>query len=134
MAVGDDALNAGMQIMTGTELANTLDTEVNLTRDYIAQRTSAVTPIAKGGTGATSASAARTALGLSAANTPSNGVLGTGNGTNNLQADIEYLWTTKLTKTAGQYNADLAYRDALITDRVAKSGDTMTGHLFLPNA
>ena len=67
MATGDDALAAGMDIMTGSEQANTLDTEMNLTRDYIAQRTSAVTPISKGGTGATSASAARTNLGVAAA-------------------------------------------------------------------
>lgn len=65
MATGDDALAAGMDIMTGSEPANTLDTEVNLTRDYIAQRTSTVTPVSKGGTGATSASGARTNLGAS---------------------------------------------------------------------
>ena len=64
MATGDDALAAGMQIMTGNEPANTLGDEVNLTRDYIAQRTSEVTPIRKGGTGATTAAAARSALGV----------------------------------------------------------------------
>jgi len=51
MATGDDALAAGIPVMTGTEPANTLDTEINLTRDVIAQRTNAVTPVAKGGTG-----------------------------------------------------------------------------------
>lgn len=63
MATGDDAIAAGMAVMTGAELANTLDTEVNLTRDYIAQRTSAVVPVVKGGTGATTAATARTNLG-----------------------------------------------------------------------
>ena len=38
MAIGDDALAAGIPLMTGAELANTLDTEMNLTRDEIARR------------------------------------------------------------------------------------------------
>lgn len=64
MAIGDDALAAGMAIVDGNStLANTLDTEINKSRDYIAQRTSTVTPVAKGGTGATSAAAALTNLG-----------------------------------------------------------------------
>lgn len=67
MATGDDAVAAGMAILTGNELANTIDTEVNKTRDYIAQRTSAVTPIEKGGTGQTTAAAARGALGINLA-------------------------------------------------------------------
>lgn len=67
MATGDDALAAGMDILDGTEPANTLDTEVNKTRDYIAQRTSAVTPIAKGGTGAETAAQARQNLGVQSA-------------------------------------------------------------------
>lgn len=62
MATGDDALAAGMDIVPGTTLANTIDTEINKTRDYIAQRTSAVQPVAKGGTGATSVEGARAAL------------------------------------------------------------------------
>lgn len=62
MAIGDDALAAGMDILTGNELANTLDTEENKTRDYIAQRTNAITPVVKGGTGANSAAAARNNL------------------------------------------------------------------------
>lgn len=37
MAIGDDAVLAGMDIVTGSELANTIDTEINKTRDYIAQ-------------------------------------------------------------------------------------------------
>ncbi len=72
MAIGDAAVAAGMAVLDGSELANTLDTEVNRTRDYIAQRTSAVTPISKGGTNATSASAARTNLDV-----PSNADLAT---------------------------------------------------------
>ena len=62
--IGDDATAAGIPIMTGNEQAKTLDTEINLTRDEIARRgRRAVTPIAEGGTGATTASGARAALG-----------------------------------------------------------------------
>lgn len=68
MATGDDATAAGMDVLTGNESANTIDTEINKSRDYIAQRTAAVTPVAKGGTGATSAVAARANLGVTAAN------------------------------------------------------------------
>ncbi len=67
MAIGDDAAAAGMDLVAGTTAANTLDTEVNKTRDYIAQRTNAVQPVNKGGTGATNASAARTNLGAASA-------------------------------------------------------------------
>lgn len=35
MAIGDDALAAGMDLVSGAEQANTLDTEDNKTRDYI---------------------------------------------------------------------------------------------------
>lgn len=37
MATGDDAVAAGMALVVGTSMANTLDTEDNLTRDYIAR-------------------------------------------------------------------------------------------------
>lgn len=66
MATGDDALAAGMDVVAGSVAANTIDTEITKTRDYIAQRTSAVTSVLKGGTGATTAAGARTALGVPA--------------------------------------------------------------------
>lgn len=37
MATGDDAVAAGMALVVGTSMANTLDTEDNLTRDYVAR-------------------------------------------------------------------------------------------------
>lgn len=64
MANGDDALAAGMDILNGNEDRREGYDEINKTRDYIAQRTSAVTPIEKGGTGATTAETARAALGI----------------------------------------------------------------------
>ena len=68
MAIGDDATAAGIPIMTGNEQANTLDTEINFTRDEIARRgRRAVTPVTEGGTGATTTADARAALGAQAA-------------------------------------------------------------------
>lgn len=77
MAIGDDATAAGMSVLTGNELANTLDTEDNRTRDYIAggptywkpgitlpasKIGSGVIPLANGGTGANAAAGARANL------------------------------------------------------------------------
>lgn len=86
MATGDDAAAAGMDLVSGSTLANTLDDEVNLTRDYIAQRTSAVQPVAKGGTGSTTTSGARNNLGIIAANVPSGSPINS-----TVQADLTYL-------------------------------------------
>lgn len=63
---GADALGAGIPLVPGTGLASDLEEYINQTRDIIAQRTSAVLPTAKGGTGATTAAAARTNLGVPA--------------------------------------------------------------------
>ena len=57
--------------------------EINKTRDYIAARTNAVTPVTKGGTGASTAAAARANLSITAANVPSNA--------GNVQADLDSL-------------------------------------------
>lgn len=62
MAIGDAAIAAGMDNVPGSTFANTIDTEIMKTRDYIAQRTATVTPVTKGGTGATTAAGARAAL------------------------------------------------------------------------
>jgi hypothetical protein len=127
MANGDAAAAAGMDTVPGTASVRDSYDEHNKTRDYLAARTNAVTPIAKGGTGATDATAARTALGISAANTPS----GVGS---NVQTDLDNLNATKLTRTAAQYGDDFTSRDIDISNRVSKGGDTMSGHLYLPNS
>lgn len=63
MALGDEAIAAGMDVLSPTtDLVKDGADEITRTRDYIAQRTSAVTPIVKGGTGATTAAAARANL------------------------------------------------------------------------
>lgn len=64
MATGDDAVAAGMDIIDpATGIVKDGAEEINKTRDYIAQKTSDVTPVAKGGTGAATASGARSNLG-----------------------------------------------------------------------
>ena len=63
MPIGDDAASAGMDVVNPlTDLVKDGADEITKTRDYIAQRTSAVQPVAKGGTGATNAADARTNL------------------------------------------------------------------------
>lgn len=69
MAIGDDALADGMQLVPGTMPANQLDTEINRTRDYIVQRIASKIaalwplPITRGGTGKATAAEAVAALG-----------------------------------------------------------------------
>lgn len=105
MAIGDDAVAGGMSVLTGNELANTLDTEENKTRDYIANGPtnwkpgvtlpaskigSGSVPVANGGTGATTAAAARNNLAITAANTKSGPT-----GASTVQADLDYLSANK---------------------------------------
>lgn len=124
MAVGDDAAAAGMALVAGSVAANMIDTELNRTRDFIAQRTTAVTPVAKGGTGANTAAGARTNLGVPALLHDhtindiyaADGVTPYGPA---LQAALD-------AETNARIQGD--------GDSVQVSGDTMTGQLFIPNA
>lgn len=70
MAVGDDAQAAGYSLVpsdgTGAEVRNGY-LEINRTRDYVAQvkaLIAAIWPVSAGGTGSSSASGARTNLGI----------------------------------------------------------------------
>jgi hypothetical protein len=124
MAVGDAAAAAGMSLVAGSVAANTIDTELNRTRDYIADRTNAVTPVAKGGTGSSTAAGARTNLGVPAiAHDHTINDIYTADGTTPygpaLQAALD-------NETALRISGDSV--------AVQKGGDTMTGHLFLPNS
>ena len=85
MAVGDAAVAQGWPVLVGTvDLVKDGDLEINRTRDLVAGvkvLIDPVWPIAKGGTGATTAAAARTALGIPGAITygtaaPSGGTAG----------------------------------------------------------
>ena len=73
MANGDAAVAAGMDVVSGTADRRLGYDEINKTRDYIAQRTSAVTPVARGGTGADTAAGARANLGVGTAGTRADG-------------------------------------------------------------
>lgn len=80
MAVGDEAAAAGYELVpsTGSEDAKVKygAREINKTRDYIAavkKLTLAIWPVARGGTGSSTVSGARTNLGIhSGTATPSN--------------------------------------------------------------
>ncbi len=140
MATGDAALAAGMDVVDpATDLVRDGADAINYTRDQIAQRTNAVTPVAKGGTGATNAAAARTNLDVpSVASTVENGVAGT-----RIRLTFQSGTGRVRVRTGPTDRGDIAYVadvDAARSDaaaaaggRVAKSGDTMTGNLDVPN-
>lgn len=157
MATGDDAAAAGMAVVDGAVTqANTIDTEINKTRDYIAnghvrwKPSLSPLPIGKGGTNATTAAAARTALGLALPIPIASG--GTG-GTTKAQAqtnlglvptatsaDAEgkipvYTAAGQLatgTPTSSGHAANKAYVDAQTPP--AFNGGTVSGQILLPNA
>lgn len=67
MANGDAAVAAGMDVVSPTADRRIGYDEINKTRDYVAQRTNTVTPVEKGGTGATTTAGARANLLLGSA-------------------------------------------------------------------
>lgn len=121
MAIGDAALAAGMPLVNGAAAnsAPQIDDYINETRDFIAQRTSEITPIAKGGTGADSAAGARSALGIVASNIP------TGSGT--VQSDLEYLSTSKAAaSTVNALSAAVAGKAAIADVSWVQDGNMTT--------
>lgn len=67
MAVGDEATAAGYPIVPQTDQVRAGATEINRTRDFIAQVKAmfpAVWPVNRGGTGATNKASARSNLGI----------------------------------------------------------------------
>ncbi|MFJ2532793.1 hypothetical protein [Microbacterium maritypicum] len=146
MANGDDALAAGMDILTGNEDRRNGWDEDNKTRDYIARRTSIVTPLEKGGTGATTAAGARNALGVPATGDVAlrNG-LGFVYGVAQLSAhnigfyrnDGANRTVVRVSSGAGQFDEAIVTEGTLpglMGDTVKTSGGTITGSLYLPNS
>ena len=126
MANGDDAAAAGMDVLDGNEDRREGYDEINKTRDYIAQRTSTVTPIAKGGTGETNAAAALSALG----GVPSTDVYAPGDSVANKIP--RYDGSGRLiaaTPTATNHATSKSYVDAAISGRFPAAGGTFPGDL-----
>ncbi|MGP6170630.1 hypothetical protein ACTU6V_05415 [Microbacterium sp. A204] len=132
MAIGDDALADGMDIVPGTADRRNGYEEINKTRDYIVQRIASKIaalwplPINKGGTGKTTAADARVALGVWANSgatapntTPSLGWNG---------ARLQY----EIPGYAGPVN--LANLSDVGSGYLPLAGGTLSGHLYLPAA
>ncbi|MBN9207284.1 MAG: tail fiber domain-containing protein [Microbacterium ginsengisoli] len=138
MANGDAAVAAGMDVVSGSADRRLGYDEINKTRDYIAQRTSTVTPVTKGGTGATTAAGARTNLGLvetaiTALNTIARATSGN---------QIEFRWTgtrivIKVDSTdvgSVAITSDIDYLSSLLGGKLDKAGGTLSGDLYLGSA
>lgn len=135
MAAGDAASAAGYTVYPDSVLANRIAELIAYALDDLAAKTGdkgAPIPLTLGGTGANSAEAARTALGLVIATslTGSAGKIPTYSGDGTLAA---------ATPTATNHVTPKSYVDAAVagidvSNKVSKSGDTMTGDLKLPNA
>jgi hypothetical protein len=132
MANGDAAALAGMDVVPSTASRSLGYDEINKTRDYIADFAGGTTPIAEGGTGATTAAGARTNLGVQttvdavAAATAS----GDSGGGSNL---VRFNGSGRIgvaDPTSGKHAANRDYADT----KLSKSGDTMSGNLYLASA
>ena len=131
---GADAVAAGMTLVPGGGLASDLDEYINQTRDFIAQRTNNVMPIAKGGTGATTAAAARANLGVPASTDVAAG------GAVEAGKIARYDANGRIRTAEPAVAADIAtvawveQRVAGIVSGVPSSGGTFTGQVYFPNA
>ncbi|KNY07913.1 tail fiber domain-containing protein [Microbacterium sp. GCS4] len=146
---GNDALDAGMQLTPGTAPASDIDEYINRALDYIAQRTDVPgTPraIEKGGTGAKTAAAARTNLGVPATGDVAlRNALGFLYGVAQLSAhnigiyrnDGANRTVIRVANNGSQFDEAIVTEGTLpglMGDTVKTSGGTITGSLFLPNA
>lgn len=129
MATGDDAAAAGMDLVASTGKVRDGWTEHNKTRDYVAQRTAAVQPIAKGGTGANTASAARSALGITPAAIGA-AADGIGTGLSFSSPGFNRL-SYAAPGVSGGTEIAMLYQ---VSGKVDRSGDTITGPLRNPYA
>lgn len=139
MAIGDDATAAGIALIPATADVRQGFNHHNETRDIIAQRTSTVTPVSKGGTGGNTPAAARANLDVPrTVEVALRNGLGFTNAVAQLSAHelgIYYNDAAErfvIRRVLGGASADMAIAgDGAF---VSKAGDTMTGDLRLPNA
>lgn len=137
MATGDDALAAGMALVNGAALANTLDDEDNKTRDYIARFFNRVWGGVKGTTAPTPAQV-RSNLGLGSAATLDADTSPTGGAVARRWSNGSL--TGPMPSTNGEYAPKLYVDQAVAgvgidtSGLVKKTGDTMTGNLGLDGA
>ena len=116
MAIGDDAVAAGIPLVIGaTDLVKDGADHHNETRDEIARRTYAILPVSKGGTGSNTPATARSNLGIVAANIPTVST--------NVQEDIDYLADTAEKARLGDLDIAVWNRDITWTRREAWIGN-----------
>lgn len=136
MAVGDLALAAGFDILDpATDLVKDGATEINKVLDLLAQRTATILPVVKGGTGADNATGARQNLQAAAANHNHDGAYVGLGGSDVGPLSMSSGGGRPQLFGGGNYLGHVAYLSDLSGgDFVSKAGDTMTGHLWLPNS
>lgn len=140
--IGDDAAAAGMELVPSSGADGKVWQGwqwINKTRDYIAQKAvlkTAVTTVGSALIGAVSAAAARAAIGLAAMSQAADA-----NSLAQRDAAGNLVMTTGFfaggTGPNANHGATRGYVDSSVggidlSSRVAKSGDTMSGNLFLP--
>lgn len=141
---GTDAAAAGMALVPGSTPANTIDTELIKSRDYIANaytywKPGVVIPQSRGGLGATTAATQRTALGLPAAGaaeaaTPSTLAQRYSDGT------IDAVqFATASDPTLPNHCTRRAWVESYVASAVGSgylplTGGTVTGHIWVPNS
>lgn len=149
MAIGDDATAAGIALVPGSGLASDLDMYINRLADELARRTMTTLSLARGGTGATTAPAARSNLGVGDSGTHEDRYYVVNwSRANNL---IELEWYGRIRARVDGVilpgfatESDIATINSAVADRYSKSeadgryvfkgGDTMTGDLRIPGA
>lgn len=132
MAAGDAAAAAGMTIYTGNEDANQLWVRDNEVLDQVAADRTALRPIAKGGTAASTASEALTKLGA----LPASDVVVSTSGVTVAGKVPRYDSIGRLvvgSPGAANHAAPKSYVDSM-AGSTSWNGGTVTGQIYLPNS